>query len=52
MIDRLYISRKEIKRGVVGVEDGVDTSIRGFEDYIKNNKEGLRIISKIIKKDK
>ena len=40
-IDRLYVSRKEGGRGLAGIEDSVDTSIRWLEDYVKKNKEML-----------
>ena len=33
--------RKEGKRGLANIEDGVDTSIRGLVDYIKMGKERL-----------
>ena len=33
-IDTLYVSRKGGRRGLASIEDGVDASIRGFEDYI------------------
>ena len=38
--DRLYQEKKE-EEGFVGIEDIVDTSIRGFKDYIKKSKERL-----------
>ena len=34
-IDRLYVSRKERRRGLVSIEGSVDTSIRRIEDNIK-----------------
>ena len=37
-IDRLYVSRKEGGRGLVSVEDSVDTSLRRLKDYIKKSK--------------
>ena len=33
-IDRLYVSRKE-GRGLANIEDGVDVTIQGFEEYEK-----------------
>ena len=38
---RLYVSRKEGRRGLTRIEDNVDASIRRLEDYIENHKEGL-----------
>ena len=40
-MDRLYVLRKEGERGVASIEDGLDASIQGLEDYIKKNKEKL-----------
>ena len=31
-IDRLYVSRKEGERGLAGIEDSVDASIKRLED--------------------
>ena len=39
--DRFYVSRKEEGRGLVSIEDCIDTSIRRFKNYIKKNKERL-----------
>ena len=33
-IDRLYVSRKERGSGLVNIEDCMDASIQGLEDYI------------------
>ena len=40
-IDRLYVSRKEGGRELTNIDDSVDTSIKRFEDNMKNNKESL-----------
>ena len=40
-VDRLYVSRKEGRRGLVRIEDSVDASIQRLEDYIKKHGEGL-----------
>ena len=40
-VDRLYLPRKEGGRGIVGIEDSVDTSIQRLEDYIEKNRRGL-----------
>ena len=34
-VDRLYVSRRDTGRGPASIEDSVDTSIRGLEDYIE-----------------
>ena len=36
-IDRLYVSRKEVGRGIATIEDNVDASIRRLEAYIKKS---------------
>ena len=38
-VDRLYVPRKEGGRGLVSIEDSVQTSIQRLEDYIENTKE-------------
>ena len=40
-VDRLYVSRKEGGRGVASIEDSVDASIQGPEDYIEKHLRGL-----------
>ena len=35
---RLYVPRKEEGRGLTSIEDCVDTSIKGPEDYIRKSK--------------
>ena len=40
-IYRLYVSIKEGGRGLVSIEDIIDTSKIRFEDFIKNNMENL-----------
>ena len=40
-IDRLYVSKKEGRRGPASIEDRVDLSIRELEDNIKKSKERL-----------
>ena len=39
-IDRLYVSRKEGRRGLASIEDSVDVSIRWLEDYIEKHEKG------------
>ena len=36
-----YVSRKEGERGLVSIEEDVDTPIQGIEEYIKKSKEIL-----------
>ena len=40
-VDRLYVSRKEGKRGLASIEDTVDASIQRLEDYIEKHERGL-----------
>ena len=40
-VDRLYVSRKEGGRELASIEDGVDSSIQRFEDYIEKYERGL-----------
>ena len=40
-VDRLYVSRKEGRRGLASIEDSVDASIQRFEDYIEKHERGL-----------
>ena len=40
-IDRLYVSRKERRRGLASIEDSVDASIQRLEDYIEKHERGL-----------
>ena len=36
-VDRLYVSRKEGGRGLVSIEDSVETSIQRLEDYMEKH---------------
>ena len=40
-VDRLYISRKERRRGLASIEDRVDAAIQPLGDYIEKHEEGL-----------
>ena len=40
-VDRLYVSRKEGRRGLTSIEDSVDASIQRLEDYIQKHDGGL-----------
>ena len=42
-VDRLYVSRKEGRRGLTCIKDIIDTSIKRLEDYIE--KRGERLIT-------
>ena len=37
--DRLYVSRKEGGRGLPNIEDCVEATIQGVEEYTKKSKE-------------
>ena len=40
-VDRLYVSRKEGRRGLASIEDSVDVSIQRLEDYVQKHERGL-----------
>ena len=40
-VDRLYVSRKEGRRGLASIKDNVDASIQQLEDYIEKHERGL-----------
>ena len=40
-VGRLYVSRKEGRRGLASIEDNVDTSIQRLEDYVEKLERGL-----------
>ena len=40
-VDRLYVSRKDVGRGLAITEDNVDGSIQRLEDYIKKHEGRL-----------
>ena len=40
-VDRLYVSRKEGRRGLTSIEDNIDASIQRLEDYIQKYDGGL-----------
>ena len=44
--DRLYVSRKEGKRGLASIEDSVDASIQRLEDYIEKHERLIAAIRK------
>ena len=41
VVDRLYVSRKEGRRGLASIEDSIDASIQRLEDYMQKDDEGL-----------
>ena len=50
-IDRIYLSRKEGHRGLIGVQDTVETAILEPRNYVRNSKERLVIAARTIEKD-
>ena len=44
--DRLYVSRKDGGRGLATIEECVDASVQGLEDYIKRRKEWIITFAK------
>ena len=40
-IDKIYVSRKDGRKGLVNIEDNMDASIRPLDDYIKKSNERL-----------
>ena len=40
-VDKLYVSRKEGRRGLASIDDNVDASIKRLEDYIEKLEGGL-----------
>ena len=42
-VDWLYLSRSECGRGLIGVQDTVETAILRLRNYVRNSKEGLLI---------
>ena len=40
-VDRLYVPRKEERRGLARIKDNVDTSIQRLEDYTEKHERGL-----------
>ena len=40
-VDRLYVSKKQGRRGLASIEDPVDRSIQRLEDYIEKHERGL-----------
>ena len=40
-VDRLYVSRKEGRRGLISIEDSIDASIQRLEGYIEKHERRL-----------
>ena len=40
-VDKLYVSRKERRRGLASIENSVNASIKRLEDYIQKDNGGL-----------
>ena len=40
-VDRLYVSKKEVGRGLDRIEDTVDALTQRLEDYIEKHEQGL-----------
>ena len=51
-VDRLYLSRSEGSRGLIGVQNTVETAILGLRNYVRNSKERLLIAARKIEEDK
>ena len=50
-VDRLYLSRSEGGRGLIGVQNAVETAILGLKNYVRNTKEKLLIAVWTIEED-
>ena len=50
-VDRLYLSRSAGSRGLIGVQDTVETAILGLRDFVRNSKERLLIATGTIEHD-
>ena len=51
-IDRLYLSRSEGSRGLIGVQDTVEIANLGLRNYVKHSKESLLIAARTVEDDK
>ena len=47
-IDELYLSRSKSGRGLIGVQDTVETAALAFKNYVRNSKERLLIAARTI----
>ena len=44
----MYLSRSEGGRGLIGVQDTVETAILGLRNYVRNSKERLLTAARAI----
>ena len=50
-VDQLYLSRSEGGRGLIGVQDTVETATLVLKNYVRNSKERLLIAARTIEED-
>ena len=50
-VDGLYLSRSEGGRGLIGVQDTVETAILRLRNYVRNSRERLLITACTIEED-
>ena len=50
-LDRLYLSRSEGGKGLIGVQDTVETAVLGLRNYLRNSKERLLIAARTKEED-
>ena len=50
-VDQYYLSKSEGGRGLIGVQDTVETAILGLRNYVGNSKERLLITVLTIEED-
>ena len=50
-VEHLYLSWSEGDRGLIGVQDTVETAISELRNYIRNSKEKLLITARTIEGD-
>ena len=50
-VDRLFLSRSEGGRSLIGVRDIVKTAILGLRNYVRNSKERLLIVARTTEED-
>ena len=51
-VDLLYLSRIEGGKGLIRVQDTVETAILGLRNYVRNSKERLLIAACTVEEDK
>ena len=50
-VDRLYLSKSDGGRGLIVVQDTVETAILGLRNYVRDSKERLLIAARTIEED-